>query len=273
LTYITLRENSTQPPLSLRYQIQGNPRANDAIVCVHELGGSLETFEPLIRSLGNEFCVVTFDQRGSGRSEQPVAPFTVSDLADDLEDLLQELNLNSRVHLVGLAMGSLVALRHVIRHGSRIKSLILFDGTAEIDAGASSYLIGRAKKIRIEGMRAAAQMSLTNAFRGLENMSHTQEFIDYKNHFLANAPNSYAMHSEALAAESFNDEELKTISCPTFVATGETDFIWPPTVGQALANRIPQAIFKTIPKSAHFPPFQAPDTCAGLIKKFITDYR
>jgi 3-oxoadipate enol-lactonase len=269
MPYLTLPARSDCGPVSIHYRVRGPADASRTLLCVHELGGRLESFEALCEDLPPDLRVVTFDQRGAGRSEHMVAPFAVETLARDIEALLDELDVRAPVHLLGMAMGAVVALKAAMLLDRRLASLMLFDGTAEISEEARDYILKRAATVRENGMRPIADVSLANAFRGIDTRWDEPRWADHRHRFLTHAPLSYALFSEALAAVKFEDSELARVSCPTLVVTGTHDFIWPPEVGRSMAMRLPNAQFREMAGSSHFPPLQSPDRVAATVAAFV----
>lgn len=68
--------------------------------------------------------VVSFDNRGVGRSSQPPGPYTSSEMAADLKSLVAELGL-PRFHLLGVSMGGVIAQEYAVAHPDDLASLIL----------------------------------------------------------------------------------------------------------------------------------------------------
>ncbi len=149
---LTLGEASGSPPLAIHFEEWGSHQSS-AIVLVHELGGTLETFRAFAGMLGSRYRVIAFDQRGAGLSEKPVVPFKLIDLADDI-GRLAALSITTPFHLMGLAMGAVTALHFAARHNASLASLILCDGTSELNSASRAYLLDRAAAVRRDGMRA-----------------------------------------------------------------------------------------------------------------------
>jgi non-heme chloroperoxidase len=64
------------------------------------------------------FRVVAHDRRGHGRSDQPWEGNDMNTYADDLDELVEELNLKKAVH-VGHSTGGGEVARYIGRHGSK----------------------------------------------------------------------------------------------------------------------------------------------------------
>jgi 3-oxoadipate enol-lactonase len=59
------------------------------VLLLHELGGSSESWREVIPLLAADRHVIAVDMRCAGRSEKPLGPFTLADVADDLGELLR----------------------------------------------------------------------------------------------------------------------------------------------------------------------------------------
>lgn len=71
--------------------------------------------------------MVTFDQRGVGRSSAPAlepSSFTFDKYIEDIESIRKSLGLES-FHLLGHSWGGILALRYATVHPDRVRSLIL----------------------------------------------------------------------------------------------------------------------------------------------------
>lgn len=71
------------------------------------------------------FRVITYDRRGFGRSDKPIAGYGYGTLAEDLSGLLEALDLRD-VTLVGFSMGGGEVIQYIGDHGEdRIRSIVL----------------------------------------------------------------------------------------------------------------------------------------------------
>lgn len=269
MPYITLTPKEHVAPLSIHYEIWGDGPTAPALILVHELGGTLRSFGAFGKLMAAKYRVIVFDQRGAGLSEKPTVPFTLVDLAEDIGQLADALAIPRPFHLMGLAMGAVTALQFAVRHSQQLASLVLCDGTPEINDGARQYVLDRAVAVRKEGMRAVVDQSFKNAFRGLPEPDRNPEWVAYRQQFLSNPPHSYAMHSEALAGMNLEPADFAQVQCQTLGLTGKHDFIWPPAVGKDLVSRLTRAHFEVVENAAHFPPIQDPQHVAAHVIQFL----
>ena len=62
---------------------------------------------------------------------------------------------------------------------------------------------------------------------------------------------------------------LRRIGVPTLVLWGEADRIVTPAYGRAYAQRIPNAVFQTIPAAGHHPELEQPEAFAERVATFL----
>ena len=270
MPYVQLEARENAAPLSIRYEFIGG-RTATPLVLVHEFGGSLQTFDAFASAVGQAVPIVAFDGRAAGLSEKPAAPFTLWDLAQDIERLADALSLARPFHLMGLAMGAVTALHYAVRHSREVASLVLCDGTSDINGAARQYLLDHAASVRKGGMRLVADQIFKNSFRGLPNPLQNPSWANYRQQFLGNSPDGYAMQSEALAGLNLTTDDLSKVRCRTLVLTGQHDSVWSPAVGQALASKLPNACFEIAENASHFPPLQATEQVAERVLRFLKE--
>ena len=235
------------------------------VLLLHELGGSSESWRAVLPLLAADRRVIAVDMRCAGRSEKPPGPFTLADVADDLDALLQALSPELAVDVIGAALGSLVGALLAIRHPARVRRLMMCAVAPDMAGPTRDYLAERAGKVRVVGMRGVAEASLANSFPA----SHPAERSAYRRIYLGNDPAAYAELSLALARLEMTAADWGAIRAPVLVASGAHDFLWPPAVGRQVAALIPGARFAVMEDSGHFPHLQAPATLARLARGFL----
>jgi len=235
------------------------------VLLLHELGGSSESWREVVPLLARDRRVIAVDFRCAGRSEKPIGSFELSNIADDVEALLQALGITDRVDVIGAALGSLVGALLAIRHPARLLRLMMSAVAPDMAGATRAYVAERAEKVRVVGMRGVAEASLANSFPA----SHPEQRAAYRAIYLGNDPAAYAELSLALARLDMTAADWGAIRAPTLVASGAHDFLWPPEIGRQVADLIPGAKFVTMQDAGHFPHLQAPETLAGLARDFL----
>lgn len=107
------------------YQILGND-ANPKLVFLHGLMGFGNNWKTFARHFESHYQVLIYDQRGHGRSFQPAKGYGLVDYAQDLKEILQELEW-SQIHLVGHSLGGRVAAYFAQHFPDKVKKLALID--------------------------------------------------------------------------------------------------------------------------------------------------
>ena len=112
----------TDDDVKLRYTDCG---CGPPVVFVHGWQSSSRVWRPSVEVLARTCRVVTYDQRGHGRSTDAEAGWTVHRLARDLERLLDALDLSGTT-LVGHSMGCSVIWAYLELFGSARASRLVF---------------------------------------------------------------------------------------------------------------------------------------------------
>ncbi len=89
-------------------------------------------FEAQVRAFAGSHRVITWDQRGHGRTVSSAEPFTTWDLTDDLAALLDHVGVESAV-VGGMSQGGFIALRFGLKHPERTAGLVLIDTQSGVE--------------------------------------------------------------------------------------------------------------------------------------------
>jgi 3-oxoadipate enol-lactonase len=247
--------------LSLHFEDSGTD--GPPVLLLHELGGSSESWRA-VAPLLTDRRVVAVDLRCAGRSEKSLGPFTMYDVADDLDALAAALDL-VLVDVIGAALGSLAGALLAVRHPVRVRRLMMCAVAPDMAGPTRAYVTERAAKVRVAGMRAVAEASLANSFPA----SRAMQRAAYRGSYLGNDPVAYAELSLALGRLEMTTADWGAIRAPVLVASGANDFLWPPSVGKQVAALVPDARFEVMHDAGHFPHLQAPATLAALARDFL----
>lgn len=195
--------------------------------------------------LGKAFDMISYDQRGLGRSDKPDRRYTMADYADDAAALMDSQGWD-HAHVVGVSFGGMVAQELALRHPAKIRRLVLAC-TSPGGAGGSSFAFheighlageARAKYLtpisdtRRDEVWAAAN---PDAYAKLIAMTAADPF--------AGEPGRREGAERQLEARADHDtwERLPQITAPTLVVGGRYDGIAKPESLELMAGRIPGA--------------------------------
>lgn len=249
--------------VSIRYQLAGG--GPGTLVFIHELGGSLHSWEAVAEHFTAQWHCLRYDQRGAGGSEKVRQPYTVDDQVNDLCALLAKLALPAPYVLVSLAAGATVALAFARRDPAAVAALVLCTPATGVDVERRAYLEARAALAQEQGMRAIAVATLARSYPP-EAMRDADVYRRYLARFLANDPVAYAHANRALVVFQL-ETVLDAITMPCLLVAGQHDLLRPWADVVALARRLPDAKVVSI-DAGHLMAVQYP---AALVAA-MTDY-
>ncbi len=130
------------------------------LVLLHGLRAYAQTWESLVQSLGEGYCIYALDQRGRGLSDwaEP-ASYHTQTYVEDLEDLIAHVGLQ-RFVLLGHSLGGANALEYARQNPGRLTGLLIED----IGPGSSSQGDGAAR-IRREMSQTPLQFDNWDVWR------------------------------------------------------------------------------------------------------------
>jgi proline iminopeptidase len=131
---------------SLYVRQAGGPEPDEVLIAVNGGPGQSSHYMLDLEQLASpELAVVTYDQRGTGRSDSPPPSsdnFELADYAADLEAVRHATGAE-KVHLLGHSWGALVTTGYAITYPENVASLTLMGGAApawaETQAGMTRF--------------------------------------------------------------------------------------------------------------------------------------
>lgn len=249
----------------LRYDLSGTGRIPPLLI--HELGGSLEFWDPVLPAFQVAFRVLRYDLRGFGMSEK-VKILRLDDMLGDMVGLLDTLAIREPCHVVGPALGAGLALACAATHPARVRRLVVSSPATGVPPERRAQSLQRADAVERGGMRAAVEQSLARSyperFRG-----NQQHFEQYRRRWLANDPEGFAAINRMLTEMDLTKQYAK-ITCPTLVIGCTYDTIRPPQEVEPIARQIPKARYVET-ASGHFMPHQTPELFVETVLPFLQE--
>jgi 3-oxoadipate enol-lactonase len=246
----------------------GGPREAPAFLLVNALGTDLRIWDEVIARLTIPLRTIRFDLRGHGLTEPGPPPYSIPDLAGDVEQMIETLQVR-RVVICGVSVGGMVAQELAARRPLQVEGLILC---------ATGYRIGS------PGMWDQRIAAVTEG--GLAAVSEGAVSRWFSEEFRARRPDEVAGYRYMLerctaagyigVCAAIRDADLEPVSrglrCPTLVLSGDRDPATPPEVNRALADAIPGARFECLAGAAHLPCVEQPAAFAAHLESFIREH-
>jgi len=235
------------------------------LVLLHGFTGSGIDFHDQIPWFSDRYRVLVPDQRGHGESTRAgrYDAYGLNQLADDLAGFIAALSLDS-VHLLGHSMGGMVALRFALRHGQRLRSLILMDTAAEplrlfsprVRAALAVDVRAHGCGRRIDAMRS---MPVTPAVqRGIDFLGAAEHWRRLEQKLGQMDPEAWVALADDISEQAPILDALAGLDVPTTVIVGahDTPFLEP---SARMAAAIPGARLETLALAAHSPQYEDPE--------------
>ena len=254
---------TTANGISIHYHLTGEK--GPVVVLLHEMGGTLDSWDEVVPGLSGAYRVLRYDQRGSGLSEKVRQTYSNETAVADLEDLLSELKLPPPYHLVAVAAASTQAMLFLNRHEDQVKSLVLCNPALGVDPSRASQLEERAAQAEQNGMRAVLAITLEKSYP--PEITDRATYDAYRGRYLANDPVGFGFANRMLAHTNVTSM-LPTIKVPTMVVSGKHDGVRPTAVVEDIARKINGARFEVI-EAGHFMPTTGPKPLTALLKDFF----
>jgi pimeloyl-ACP methyl ester carboxylesterase len=266
----------------LHVEVHG-PDDAPPVVLSHGWTCSTAFWAAQIRDLATDHRVITYDQRGHGRSPASSA-CTTHALADDLEAVLAEtLERGEKALLVGHSMGGMTVMAAATRPRVREHAAaVLLCSTGSSRLVAESRVLplraGRARTWitgRVLGSRAplgpvtpVAKSILKYATMGAGSAPHMVEACARIVHACPRA----VRHSWAAVLEALDlDHGVRELHVPTAVVHGTSDRLTPPVHARALVAALPHCVGLTeLPGVGHMTPIEAPEPVTRRIRELVT---
>ncbi len=234
----------------IHYEVTGKSGATPVLM-IQGLGASKNAWNLQRIAMATRFRIISFDNRGAGRSDKPTEPFTLEQMADDALAVLDAAGIET-AHVVGASMGGVISQIVAVRYPHRVRSLTLVCTACRNHPWRQELLQTWAKTAADKGMievgKEAAQWVMSpRSFRRLVPA------FTWMGPLAALRPrHSFVSQIDAIlnTREDLVDQ-LSTITAPTMVIVGNQDILTPRGDSEEIAERIPNAELVVISGAAH----------------------
>ena len=245
----------------------------DAVVCVHGLGGTSNTWTPLMPALAR-FRVVRMDLPGSGRSHAAMSgPLSIARWVDAMQTICTRLGI-ARAHWLGHSMGTIVCQHLAVEQPKLVRSLALFGPLMAPGEPARTAIRARGVKAHDEGASGMHEIALTlvQAATSAETRQRSPLATAFvRESLMRQDPLGYARSCEALA--DAQAAAVDRIEAPALLVTGDEDIVAPPQAVRAMAERMKRVRVTVLNRCGHWTPIERPDDCARELRDFLSSQR
>lgn len=215
--------------------------------------------------------MVAIDLCGFGRSAVVSGKRTMSQMADDVSRVLDELGIADKIALCGLSMGGYVSFAFWRRHAPRLAKLVLCDTRAVADppAGAEKRL-GIANRLEKERNTAfLTDEMLPKLFAKSTHERHPKLVEATRRVMLSTSFWGAAAAQRGMAERENFEPHLSRIDIPTLVVCGKEDAISPAAEMRGFAAKMPKANFAEMNLAGHMAPLEQPMAFNATLEAFL----
>lgn len=252
----------TSNKASLYYETHGD---GPALVFTHGASWDHRQWHPQVEFFRQRCRVVVWDVRGHGQSSLPPGPVDPDDFSRDLVNLLDHLEIDRAV-LAGLSMGGHISLQTAARFPGRAAGLVLI-GTPFTNT------FNRFERIAVPINRFSQRlmpMPLIAWSVGAYLGGKKPEVRRYATAAIRQIPHKNWVRLWGAVTRMESAHLLDRIQCPTLVLEGEHDSLVR-RQQQVLANAVPLAVHKIVPKAGHATNLENPEAVNEMMAEFLDE--
>ncbi|MBD2863559.1 alpha/beta fold hydrolase [Paenibacillus oceani] len=249
--------------IEIRYRDEGT---GFPVLLMHGFCGSSHYWDEVVPLLKG--CrVIVPDLPGHGQSGVPAAPYAIESFADDMAELLRQLNVGKAVW-IGHSLGGYITLAGAERHPDRVQAFGLVHSTAFPDDE-------KGKENRLKSIQTVLDSGIVPFIDGLIPKLFAPDHVETMKGKVAEAkeigyitpPEGAVLTLEAMRERPDRNQVIKNASCPVLLLAGGSDqIIQPEKTFSVSGNSIKQVLIKD---SGHMSMMERPSRLAQELLTFV----
>jgi len=243
--------------------------SGEIIILLPGLGGdatAFDNFTPLLNKKG--YKTIAINMRGIGGSKGPLENLTLHDLANDIADIIKNLEEQS-IHVLGWAYGNRVVRCLAEDHPDLIKSVILLAAGGKVPPDeetskefAKLWNPNLSREERLKAIKFSLFSSSTDMETVINSMSGRKTW-----------PEATQAQSKANFATPVK-EWWNGGQAPMLIIQGNDDRMAVPENGQILKDNNPDRVkLVNIEKAGHLMVFEKPNQVVKEIISFLSNFK
>lgn len=245
-------------------QGQGTP-----VLLLHGLGSSLADWQPQIEHLARTCRVYALDLRGHGQSELMRAPVSMAELAADIAEFIQVLDIAPCI-LVGFSMGGMVTFQLLAEQPQLVRAAVLINTAPSFPLNTwrvRGQVLLRLTLVRMLGLERFGRVLAGRLFPKPQQQDLRELLAE---RIAANDKCSYLYAMRAIAGWSAL-EAVRELPTPLLVVAGDRDYT-PLAYKQEYVAQLKNAQLRVIADSGHATPLDQPNATNQLLSDFINQH-
>jgi 3-oxoadipate enol-lactonase len=232
--------------ININYYIEGK---GEPLLMIMGLGSTAAAWRFQRRFFRNYYQVITFDNRGAGKTDKPAGPYSMQQMAGDAVGLMDKLGIK-KAHVMGVSMGGKIAQEIAINYPDRVNKLILANTYCCQDNSTNGWTPEWTMAVD----RYCKTWKAPRIGIGFNNpLWQFLGFFQIRISTMRKSPEERAAYvAQKKAAEAVHTvDRLPSIKVQTLVITGTGDHLTRHTSSDTMAKIIPNAKLVKIEGGSH----------------------
>ncbi len=258
--------------LKIYYEAYGDENSYP-IVLIHPLGGNIKIWEEEIRLIlrSGNYRIISYEIRGHHRSSMGKNDnYTMDDLANDLDRLLNELNIG-KCTLIGHSIGGKIAAVYAKHNSHKIDAIIFISGSSipiPEDKLEDSISI---KLATTKGVEAVAEYERQQKHGKEKAFEDEKEWNLFKEIFTKTSVEGFVAARNALRTmpDDINNV-LRNADCKLYGIVGSDDEVFM-NLKSKMKQEIPKFNLRIIEGEGHWLILHNPDAFDNVLEEFLKE--
>ncbi len=256
--------------------------SGEPVIFIHGLSGCWQNWLEQLPIFARDHRVIGVDLPGFGQSEMPAEEISMSGYADAIDDLMNELDIDS-ARIVGNSMGGFIGAELAIQHPARVERLVL--------VAAAGLSIESIRTQRTKGLRHRGENIVFFTLGHVAARSHQVALRPRLRHallllvaaqphklpgplaaqqVLGSGKPGFSDALEAMCRYPLRDR-LPKIACPTLILWGDKDRLVPVKDAAIFEKLIPDSHKIVYKDTGHVSMMERPARFNSDVKAFLDE--
>jgi 2-hydroxy-6-oxonona-2,4-dienedioate hydrolase len=241
--------------------LHAGERGMPPLILIHGTGGHAEAYTRNLLAHGEHFDTYAIDLVGHGWSDKPLAPYEISVYVRHLRAVLDTLGFD-RAHVSGESLGGWVGARFALEYPDRVDRLVLnTTGGATLDLAVMERIktlsTAAVENPSWETIKARLEWLMADPAVVTDDLVACRQAIYAQPAMRAAMPHILCLQEPDIRRRNnLTDAEWAAIKAPTLVLWTDKDPTAAVSVGQRIAELIPNARLEVMERCGHWPQFE-----------------
>lgn len=242
--------------MNINVDISGN--GENAIIFLHGWGQNNQTFSQIIKYFQENYKIYNIDLPGFGLSDKPAYPFSTSDYARILKEIIVYYKIEKPI-IIGHSFGGRVAIKYTALYNG-VKKLVLVNSAGIVNKKKLTYYI---KVYTYKFLKKCFSLPLLKKYK--EKVLSYFGSSDYRK-----ADEKMKQTLVKVVNEDLRDL-LELITCPTLLIWGENDNITPLSDAYIMQKHLLNSGIVKIKNAGHFSYLDNPQLFISVLDVFLNE--